>query len=142
MPRSSPYPYLSITWSNKQISILSGKCARGFQSCPPLAAALFFRTWGVLHVVLQENMCHVTLDHGGVQRGTCAKRVTSLYVLQRSRSLQLSTPGHSSAPSVSHKSSWLGKYQQLHQLCLSLLQADLLSHCRYHGSFLLTFSTS
>ena len=49
-----------------------------------------------LHVVGQENMCHVTLDHGGVQGGTCPKRVASPCVLQRSRSLQLSIPGHSS----------------------------------------------
>ena len=32
-------------------------------------------------------MCHVTLDHGGVQGGTCPKRVASPYILQRSRNL-------------------------------------------------------
>ena len=32
-------------------------------------------------------MCHVTLDHGGVQGGTRPKRVASLYILQRSRNL-------------------------------------------------------
>ena len=56
-----------------------------------------------LHVLVQENMCCVTLGHGGVQRGTCPKRVASPYVLQRSRSVQLCTPGHSSAPSMSHE---------------------------------------
>ena len=57
-----------------------------------------------LHSVVQGNMCRVTLGHGGVQGGTCPKRVASLYVLQRSKSLQLGIPGHSSAPSISHKS--------------------------------------
>ena len=62
-----------------------------------------------LHVVVQENMCCVTLDHGGVQGGTCPKRVTSPHVLQRSRSMPLSIPGHSSALSISHESGWLGR---------------------------------
>ena len=48
MPRSSPCPSLSISQSQKQISILSGMCTFGFQSRHPLAAALSFRIWGVL----------------------------------------------------------------------------------------------
>ena len=40
-----------------------------------------------LHVVVQGNMCRVALGHGAVQGGTSPKRVASLYVLQRSRSL-------------------------------------------------------
>ena len=39
-----------------------------------------------LHVLAQENRCCVTLDHGGVQGGTCPRRVASLNVLQKSRS--------------------------------------------------------
>ena len=37
---------------------------------------------------VQGNMCHVTLDHGDIQGGTCPRRVTSPYMLQSSRSLQ------------------------------------------------------
>ena len=54
--------------------------------------------------VVQGNVHHVTLDHGRVQEGTCLKRLTSPYVLQRSRSLQLNVHSHSSAPSTSHES--------------------------------------
>ena len=57
-----------------------------------------------LHAVVQGNMCHVTLGHGGVQGGARPNRVASPHVRQSSRSLQLSIPGHSSAPSISHKS--------------------------------------
>ena len=57
-----------------------------------------------LCVVVQSNMCHVTLDYGGVQGGTRPKRVISLYLLQRSRNLQFSILGHSSAPITSHES--------------------------------------
>ena len=34
-----------------------------------------------LHVIVQENMCHVALDQSEVQEGTSPKKVTSLYVL-------------------------------------------------------------
>ena len=54
-----------------------------------------------LHVVVQENMCCVTLDHDRVQAGTYPKRVASLYILQESWTLQFSIPSHSSAPSIS-----------------------------------------
>lgn len=106
VPRSSPHPYLFLSWPRKQMSILSGMCICEFQSRHPLTAALSFRIWGILnfHVVVQETMCCVTLDHGRVQQGPCSKRMASLYILQRSRSLQLSIPGHSSAPSISHQS--------------------------------------
>ena len=70
-------------------------------------------------------MCPVTLGHDEVQGCTYPRSVTSLYVLQRSRSLQLSIPGHSSAPSISHESGRVGRSPQLHQLCCCLLQADL-----------------
>ena len=40
-----------------------------------------------LPVIVQGSMCRVALGHGGVQGGTCLKRVSSLCVLQRSRSL-------------------------------------------------------
>ena len=56
-----------------------------------------------LHLMAQGNMGHVTPGHGGVQGGTRPKRMTPLYILQRSRSLKLNIPGHSSAPSISHK---------------------------------------
>ena len=51
------------------------------------------------------------------------KRVTSAYTLRRSRSLQLSIPGHSSAPSISHVSTHTCVVRPLHQLCRRLLQA-------------------
>ena len=54
------------------------------------------------HVVVQGNMSCVTLDHGGVQGGIRLKRMTSPYVLHRSRSLQLNSP--SSVPSAPNKS--------------------------------------
>ena len=40
MPRRSPAPYLFLSWSHKQVSILSRRCPCGFQSRHPLAAAL------------------------------------------------------------------------------------------------------
>ena len=75
-------------------------------------------------------------------------------VFQKNQSLQLSIPHHSSAPSIPHKSGWLGRFPQHCQLCCHLLQADLqadlltlwqthwpsdlladfLSHCRPCGS--------
>ena len=70
MLRSSPYPYLSISWPHKQISILSGRCTCGFQSCHPLEAALSFRIWGVLYPASMQwfrKTCCVTLGHGGIQ---------------------------------------------------------------------------
>ena len=39
------------------------------------------------HVVVQKNTCRITLDHGGFQEGTHPKKVASLYILQRSKSL-------------------------------------------------------
>ena len=56
-----------------------------------------------LHLMTQGNMGRVTPGHGGVQGGTRPKRMTPLYILQRSRSLKLNIPGDSSAPSISHK---------------------------------------
>ena len=44
-------------------------------------------------------------------------------IFQKSRSLQLSFPGHSSAPSISHESGWPARSLQHHQLCCRLLQA-------------------
>ena len=79
-PRSSPYPYLFLSWLCKQISILFGKYPCRFQSCHPLAATLLQDLEYIvlnLHVIVQENMCHVTLNHGGVQERTCPRRVTS-----------------------------------------------------------------
>ena len=56
-----------------------------------------------VHVVVQENMYHVVLDYGKVQEGTHPKKVASLYVLQRRKSLQSQ---HSqlqfSIPGISH----------------------------------------
>ena len=43
-PRSSPSPYLSISWSRKQIPTLSGMCTCGFRSRRPLTEALSFRS--------------------------------------------------------------------------------------------------
>ena len=47
-------------------------------------------------------------------------------IFQKSRSLQLSIPGHSSAPSISLTSlcDWPGRSPQLCQLCCPLLQVD------------------
>ena len=62
-----------------------------------------------LHVVVQESMCHVTLDHGGVHEGTCPKTVASPYVLQRSRSQHsLFTVQNSRHLPQIH--AWLGKF--------------------------------
>ena len=76
-----------------------------------------------LHVVVQGNMCYVTLGHSRVHGGTCPKRVTSLYVLQRSRSLKLSWSQFSSKY-LSCVCAWLGVSLQLH-LCHHLLQDTL-----------------
>ena len=40
MPRSSPFPYLSLSQPCKQIPVLRGMCTRGFQSHHLLTAAL------------------------------------------------------------------------------------------------------
>ena len=69
-----------------------------------------------LHVVVQKNVCHVTLSQ--MQEGDFS------IVFQESRSLQLSIPGHSSALSISQESGWPGGSLRLHQLCHCLLQAD------------------
>ena len=61
-------------------------------------------------------MCRVALDHGVVQGGTCPKRVASLYILQRTRSLH-------SWPQFGSRASSLNLYlvwqvpAQLHQHC-------------------------
>ena len=47
-PRRSPFP-------RKQISILSAMCTRGFQSRPPLTAALCFRICGALFSVSESR---------------------------------------------------------------------------------------
>ena len=49
-----------------------------------------------LHVMVQGKVYCVILGHVGVQGSTCPKRVASPYILQRSRSLQLIIPSHSS----------------------------------------------
>ena len=85
-----------------------------------------------LHVLVQENMCCVTLGHGGVQRGTCPKRVASPYVLQRSRNLQVSIPSHNSAPSTPTNLCLVRQVPaQLHQLCHHLLLMSDLVACSY-----------
>ena len=48
MPINSQFPYLSLGWSHKRISLPSGVCTCGFQSCHLLTAALSFRVWGAL----------------------------------------------------------------------------------------------
>ena len=49
MPRNSPFPYLSLSWSHKQISILCGMCTFRFQSHHLLKTALLsFRILGTL----------------------------------------------------------------------------------------------
>ena len=57
LPRNSPFPYQSLNWPHKQLSILAGKCTHGFKSLHLLAAALSFRICGTapsLHVAVQE----------------------------------------------------------------------------------------
>ena len=57
-PRSTPCPYLSISQSHKEISILSGMCTCGFQSPhPPSAAVLQDLGCAVLglHVAVPEQ---------------------------------------------------------------------------------------
>ena len=55
---------------------------------------------------------------------------------QKSSSLQISIPGHSSAPRISHESGWLGRCPQLHPLCCCLLESGWLgrSPCCTHSS--------
>ena len=101
-------------------------CTCGFQSRLPLReSSSLLQDLGCaglsLHVVVQENMCRVTWHHEGFQGGTLPKRVTSPYILQKSRSLQLSIPGHSSALSISHKPGWLGRS------CISISSAAIFS---------------
>ena len=48
MPRSSPFPYLLISWPCKQISILSGMCTCGLKSLHPLTACFSLRIQGAL----------------------------------------------------------------------------------------------
>ena len=50
LPRSSPFPYLSLRQSYKQISVLSGMCNCGFQSTSS-HKQLSFKIWGVLFSV-------------------------------------------------------------------------------------------
>ena len=45
-------------------------------------------------------------------------------VFQKSRSLQLSIPGHSLASIIPQKSGWLAGLLKLHQICHCLLQSD------------------
>ena len=45
-------------------------------------------------------LCYTVLE-AGAQGGTHPQRAISSYLLQKSRSLQLSIPGHSSAPTIS-----------------------------------------
>ena len=77
-----------------------------------------------LHVVVQENMCCVPLDHGRVQRGTRPKSVASLYVLQRSRSLhswsQFSSKASPTSPCFVRQVP-----TQLHQLSSYILSAHM-----------------
>ena len=73
MPRSSPFPYLSLSQSCKRISILSGMCACGFQSPHPLAAALFedlVCTAPSLCVAVQELYAVPSVPEAGAQGGT------------------------------------------------------------------------
>ena len=73
----------------------------------PSCSSFFLQDLGYIilsfHIVVQESMCYVTLDHGGVQGGTRPKRVVSPYVLQRSRSQHfLVTAQHSTHLSQIH----------------------------------------
>ena len=52
-------------------------------------------------------MCHVTLDLGGVQGGTCPKRVASPYILQRSRNLH--SRSQFSSKHLPQICAWLGR---------------------------------
>ena len=90
MPRSSPHAYLVLSWLRKQVSIPSVKYSCGFQSHHPLAAALPFRIWGVLSSApcndSRKHVPHFTGSWWSPGRHS-PKRVASLYILQRSRSL-------------------------------------------------------
>ena len=118
MSRNSPYPHFFLSQQCKQVSIPSGMCSCGSQSRHPLTAALSFRIWGVLSSAsMWCYTCRVTLGHGGVQGGTCPKTVASLCILQRSRSLRLSFPGHSSVQASPRNSCLVRQVPaQLHQL--------------------------
>ena len=72
MPRRSPFPYLSLSWSCKQISTLSGMCTGGFQSCHPLPAASL--SGSGMHGSQSppsrpRTMCHATPDHSVPEAG-------------------------------------------------------------------------
>ena len=121
----------------------SGRCSCGCE-LPSSRSSSLLQDQGYivfsLTVVVQGSRCCVTLDHGGVQGGTHPKRVTSLYVLHRSRSLQLNSP--SLTPSTSHKPVFglagpctAPSALSLHPFLQSLW---LLPHYRPHGIFLFT----
>ena len=77
-----------------------------------------------LHVIVQETTCCVTLDHGGVQGGTCLKMSQdSPDALHRSQSLQVNSPN--SAARTSHESmlGYAGP-SQVHQLCPYILSSN------------------
>ena len=78
-PRSSPYPYLTLSQSREQVSTPSGTCACGFQSPHPLAAAPSFRICGALfsastwwfrktHAVVHGIMVESREAHGPRER--------------------------------------------------------------------------
>ena len=85
----------------------SGRFSCRFRSHHPLAAALSFRIWGTLSSAsmqwFSKTYTLLHLSWWGPGRHS-SKRVTSLYVLRRSPSLQLRVFSHRSAPSISHKS--------------------------------------
>ena len=93
MPRSFPYPYLFLSRMHKQISILSGRCSWGFQSCHPLEAALPFRFWGVLFLASMLWF-----------RETCAMLH---WIMVESREAQSQESGLSIQPSEKQKSAFL-----------------------------------
>ena len=146
MPRSSPYPYLFLSWLHKQVSILFGRCSCGFQSHHPLSSSLLQDLGCIvpsLHVVVQGNMYHITLNNGGVQGGTCPKRMASLFVLQRSRSLKLSIPNHNSVELQASPTNLCLVRQvptQLHQLSAYTLSSHMASSSSL-SDFMVEFSS-
>ena len=92
-----------------------------------------------LHVIVQENMCHVALDYGEVREGASPKRVASPHVPQRSRGLQAPATVQHSRPLPLIRA-WLGRF--LHSSINSLLSpfpsAWLLLQHRPSACFLTT----
>ena len=153
--QSSLSPYLFLSRLCKQVSIPSGRCSCGFQSDHPLAVALSFRIWGTLFsasmLMVQGNMCHVTMDHG---RHTSPESGFSVRTSEKPKSVVQHSQPQFSSKHFPQIRAWLGR--SLHSSIsshltpfpparllpshLSVLMVEIL-HTRPHDLSLLTQAT-